>query len=862
MTKAEIKMNKRNTGLIYFSAFALPVVMFMLLCAANNKLPFGDSSYLGGDMVNQYIKYFSYLKSIAAGENDLFYTYSKTLGGDMTGIWAYYLLSPFNVIFFFVPKAAFPVAITWLIALKLGLCGLTMAVLLTKLHKPSLGVLVFSTAYAFMSYNLAYFNNIMWLDGVYMLPLIVLGLERVINGKSAALYVITLALTLVFNYYIAYMICIFLVLFFVYEITLKIQEKGTKLASPITKFALSSILAGALAAFILIPTALSLAGTKAGFDTAKLSMYPMYTLSQQLSKLVCSAMPTGFVEGDELMRELPFVYCGAVTTAFALMYFFNGGIKRFERFTAAVFALILFFSFNYNGTYVIWHAFNYTALFPYRNAFIISFMMIWFAWRCYANRKTITVKTLLLSAIVTVAAVLVIDPLDNLMIPRKMLVLDLAVIALCALICLWDGIRKKERLCALALAVMQFAMLIINGDCYASGGLSKSEYAAYVADKEQEIGWIKDRDNGFYRVGSTGDEFNENMLFAYNGLSHFSSTEKTDSKNFAVNLGFCHFADVWVKYRDGSTSAADAFIGMKYINGEIPEYKAYELISSGESGHVYHNTNALDIAMLADREVLNAELDVDDIFLWQERVFSSALGREAGIFIPQENVKFEAVNMRSKPYGDGATEYLQIDPAKEHALVYRFTVTDDAPLYMYTTEPLVEGEVHGTLFVNGEDRGPYMGSFDWRAVYLGTFEPGEELEVLIRPDASFYLMYNTYFAYEAQEALAQVCVDINSRSENAVLEKVKNSNLRWSGTVTEANPVLLFTIPHDRGWRAEVDGESAEILTALDTLIALELTPGEHSVELRFTPPGLYAGLVISLAAMLIFVILLRNKKI
>ena len=862
MTKAQLQVNKRKPGLIYFSAFALPVIMFMLLCAANGKLPFGDSSYLGGDMVNQYIKYFSYLQSIAAGENDVFYTYSKTLGGDMTGIWAYYLLSPFNVIFFFVPKAAFPVAITWLIAIKLGLCGLTMAILLTQHRRNCASVLIFSTAYAFMSYNLAYFNNIMWLDGVYMLPLAVLGLERVIAGKSAAFYTVSLALALIFNYYIAYMICIFMVLFFIYRMAVDIICNGAGLKKPLLHFVAGSLLAGAIAAFVLVPTALSLGGTKAGFDTAKLSMYPMYTLSQQLSKLVCSAMPTGFVEGDELMRELPFVYCGAVTTAFALMYFFNTGIKRSERAVSALFLLLLYLSFNMNGSYVIWHAFNYTALFPYRNAFLISFVMIFFAWRSYLGKDSISIKTALFSALVAAGAVFVIDPLNNLMIPRKMLLLDLGVIAVCAALSLWKGKRKKERLCALLIAAMQFTMLFINGDCYASGGLNKDEYAAYVGQKGAEIEKIKELDDGFYRVGSTGDEFNENMLFAYNGLSHFSSTEKTDTKNFAVNFGFCHFADVWAKYRDGSTSSADAFLGMKYINGHVPEYKGYKELSAGENGSLYQNVNALDIAMLANVDVLNQELDVDDIFLWQERVFSAALGREAGIFKAQEKVEFEAVNMKARPYGDGATEYLQIEPDREHSLVYRFTVTDDAPLYMYTTEPLVEGEVRGTLFVNGEDRGPYMGSFDWRAVYLGCFEPGEEIEVVIRPDAQFYLLYNTYFAYEDQQALAQVCDEIRTRTEPATFEKLRNSQLRWQGTVGEENTVLLLTVPDDKGWRAEVDGKAAEILTALDTLIAIELEAGEHTVELRFTPPGLYAGLGITLAALLIFAVLAKKKII
>lgn len=86
MTKEDMNINKNKQRLVYFSAFAIPVAMFMLLCALNGKFPFGDTSYLGGDMVNQYIKYFAYLQSVVSGENDVFYTYSKTLGGDMTGL--------------------------------------------------------------------------------------------------------------------------------------------------------------------------------------------------------------------------------------------------------------------------------------------------------------------------------------------------------------------------------------------------------------------------------------------------------------------------------------------------------------------------------------------------------------------------------------------------------------------------------------------------------------------------------------------------------------------------------------------------------------------------------------------------------
>ena len=104
MTNSLSKNRIKGRGLLFTVAFLLPVVLFMVLCAVNHRYPFGDVSYMGRDMVHQYIKYFSYLRSIAQGENDVFYTFSKTLGGDMTGLWAYYLLSPLNIVFFFIPK--------------------------------------------------------------------------------------------------------------------------------------------------------------------------------------------------------------------------------------------------------------------------------------------------------------------------------------------------------------------------------------------------------------------------------------------------------------------------------------------------------------------------------------------------------------------------------------------------------------------------------------------------------------------------------------------------------------------------------------------------------------------------------------
>ena len=77
---------------------------------------------------------------------------------------------------------------------------------------------MFSLCYAFMAYNINFQINIMWIDGIILLPLVMLGIDKLINENKYKLYIITLFITIFSNYYIGYMICIFSVLYFIYKI--------------------------------------------------------------------------------------------------------------------------------------------------------------------------------------------------------------------------------------------------------------------------------------------------------------------------------------------------------------------------------------------------------------------------------------------------------------------------------------------------------------------------------------------------------------------------------------------------------------------------------------------------------------------
>src|SRR5699024_12027422 len=115
----------------------------------------------------------------------LLYSFEKAIGGEMIGLLAYYLLSPFNLIFLLFNESNFEIAVTLITYLKLLASSLTFKYF--SRHKYDLSTLpsiIFSLSYTFMSYTIVYQLNIMWLDGLVLLPLIALGLGQLISGKS------------------------------------------------------------------------------------------------------------------------------------------------------------------------------------------------------------------------------------------------------------------------------------------------------------------------------------------------------------------------------------------------------------------------------------------------------------------------------------------------------------------------------------------------------------------------------------------------------------------------------------------------------------------------------------------------------
>lgn len=853
--------------IIYLAAFFLPVFMFFAVCAYLGLVPFGTASALDLDLPNQYLCYFGYLPSVLNGENDLLYTFSKTLGGDMISMLAYYFLSPLNAVFLFTPLESLPVALTFVIAAKLGLCGLSFAACAVK-RRPDASVLIFSTGYALMSYNITYASNIMWLDAVYLLPVIVLGIDRVVSGRSPVLYALSLAACLFVNYYTGYMVCIFAVLYFAFR--LLAAEKGSVcLGRAVMRFALSSLLAGGLAAVVLVPTFLSLSGTKAAVSADWTSLALVYTPRDLVRKLFsCSVLANGEV------NVAPNIYCGILTTAFLPLYFANGKISRRERMASAVLLAVLLLTMAVRGTYIIWHAFAMPAGFPQRCSFVVGFALSALAYRAFCTLGGLTRKRLV-AIIAALFALVLIGAVFTSLLDDKRMLLDFALILIAFAALFFMRRVLPRRVAVLIFAAIQLAALFENAVFLrqhphsASPTLDYAEYLVQTLPAESAVNAIKRRDDGLYRVAEakSGEEYahalNAPMKYAYNGVSHFDSTEKSDVKRFMAALGYASYNNYWASYANGSTASADSLLGIKYVYSEASEHGAYIAVPTGGDMNVYENPDALSLAFVADSAVLTAMLDSANPFENQNAAYSAVLGRDADILCPAISAEEELDNLTAASF-DGFTLYERVDFNSPCAIRYVVTPASDGALYVHATFPdgnsTVELET-ADVFVNGESVGSLGGIYDRGVKALGSFAAGERVEVTLVPRSNVFVRDALVFCSENPDALSAAVADIRQNAANAGLEKLSSSHLCWTGEVRADGNVLLLTLPYERGWRVTVDGEAAALSPALGVLAALELPVGEHVVELKYVTPGAYIGFSVTAASVLALALYLARCR-
>ena len=191
------------------------MIVIIAIFILQGLAPFGDKSMLTIDFFHQYGPMLGELYDRVKNGSSLIYSFNMGMGLPFFRNFFNYLSSPFNILIFLFKRIHLLTSYSIIIGLKSICSCITMSIFLkNKFNKDYKMFIPISLLYGFCAYFVAYYWNIMWLDGMVLLPLITLGIEHIINKEKPFLYIISLVIMLFANYFIAYMICIFSVLYF------------------------------------------------------------------------------------------------------------------------------------------------------------------------------------------------------------------------------------------------------------------------------------------------------------------------------------------------------------------------------------------------------------------------------------------------------------------------------------------------------------------------------------------------------------------------------------------------------------------------------------------------------------------------
>ena len=267
----------------------------------------------------------------------------------MFGLFTYYLISPFNFIVLFFSKEQMATAFYLILILKTATSGSTFYYFLNRKKEPQISNLIFSSMYALSTSAITYGFNIMWLDSFILLPLLWIGIENIVKYKKPILYTIILALILITNYYMGFMVCIFSCIYFAYQLIINKLKPVKETLRKIGKFALFSLLAVVISAVVLIPSFI-------GIKDGRIIEYEEegFKTNFEIQNLVSKFFTNSFILEEIGNEAMPPIFCGAFANFLILIYFTNKKIKLREKIATIIVFAIFFASFYIEKLHLAW----------------------------------------------------------------------------------------------------------------------------------------------------------------------------------------------------------------------------------------------------------------------------------------------------------------------------------------------------------------------------------------------------------------------------------------------------------------------------------------------------------------------------
>ena len=835
-------------------SFFLPLLILEGIAIAEKVQPFGSQSFLIVDALHQYLPFFADYQEKLKQMDSMFYSFHAGLGYNFLGLWAYYLASPFNLVIALVPKSMLTMTLSHLYVLKIALCCFTAAFYFRKRRgKDELSITVFGMAYGLCSYIVGYSWNIMWMEVMMMLPIILYGVDKLIREHDGRLYCFALFLSLWCNFYMSYMTCLFLILWYLLYAHKNVKDFFTNGL----RFAGYSLLSGAMAAIVLLPAYLGIMQTSsAKLEFPKDLWYG--TFGNLFSRHFLGTTPLTMAVDDSKIN----LYCGIFTLLMAGFYLAVKEIHLVDKIRRLLLLIFLFFSFNMPVLGYIWHGFHDQYGIPNRYAFLYIFALLAMAYEgyCVLARNERKESVYIYSGIV-IFAVLIAVAVKTATVKIELKTVYATVVAIIVYAVVFvlyqkKFIRKKVFTILICFLFMVETVTMAVMGFQENGTVDTDDYFQDTkAITEVKKQYQKNIETRMELI--SGRMLDESIWHTLNGMTLFGSTAQGNVVDMMDQLGF--YTGVNEYLYEGSTPFTNNLFSVKYqiYRPYDTKYTPFKLKESIGNVSVYKNTDQTALAYAVDDLVQTWDYQDYNPFYVQNDLATSAFDvGELFHMIETDKPHLEDCKITSDN-GDG--EYVfENTAANPDNMVFTIKSSESRELYIHFDGSQVE---HTVIEKNGEEI--LNGRLDSQIIYLGKQNKGDTIKIRLQLKQDDTM--SGVVRLTAAELDEDVMKELSEKMKDSAWKLTSAKGNHLSGTIdADEEKTMFFSIPYDKGWTVKVDGKVVKTKALGKAFLTIKVPKGKHKVSLTYVSPGFKEGVILSVSGFIVFaliMVLFKRKK-
>lgn len=834
----------------YFVSFIIPIIIMIGVYLSQGIYWNSDNSPLLGDGFHQYVIFDIALRNILHGNGSLFYTFTSGLGLNFYALSSYYLGSFLSPLVYFFDLTNMPDAVYLTTLLKFGLIGLSTYFSLNKLFQsiPKPLKLALSTSYALMSFTVSQLEIKTWLDVFILIPLIITGLHLVITEKKLLLYFTSLSILFIQNYYFGYMTVLFLIFWYLCQISWDFKTRK----SSFLDFIITSVLAGTASLIMTLPTLFDLQthGEKLT-EVTKFQTESSWYLDLFAKQFIGSFDTTKY-------GAIPMIFVGLLPFILTILFFTLKSIKFHVKLIYAIFFTFLITSFYIEALDLFWQGMHTPNMFLHRYAWIFSTLLIYTAAEVLNRLKEIKIWKFLVSLFLIVTGFLAtiylkshysfLTDLNILLTLEFLVVYSLLLLAV---------IKKFISVNLFAILISLFIMVEmslnassqIDGIAKEWGFASRSAYNRDIPAMESFSTYIG---NQFTRTEKLETQTgNDSMKFNYNGISQFSSVRNRSASSTLDKLGFkSSGTNLNLRYANNSI-LADSLFGIQYNISENPIDKyGFQDVYQKDNLTLYENQYSLPIAF-ASQSVYN---DV--------KFTEHTLDNQASFLNQLANVNFDYFSPIPYDKTENTDDLISVTSSsnEDAAIQYQIEVPENSQVYLSFTNLHFSNDKQKKvdILVNGEKK-TFTTDNAFSFFNLGYTKEKKTFNINVSFPGNSQVSFESPTFYR-----------LDTKTFTETIQKIKEQSVTVS---TSKNKVfatydvqqdtsIFFTIPYDKGWSAYQDGKKIEIKQAQTGFMKVDVPKGKGTITLSFIPNGFITGAICSFTSLLLFGIYNHRRKL